>query len=91
MLILRVERYVRQAYNLKVVGSNPTPATNRTNTFFNFKYVKKIFLPHYSRNRTKFLKKWAQYGRNEKSQGQALVFKNVLKTHFPSLQNLPLT
>ena len=23
----------RQAHNLKVVGSNPTPATNRTNTF----------------------------------------------------------
>jgi len=25
--ILRAERYVRQAHNLKVVGSNPTPAT----------------------------------------------------------------
>ena len=23
----------RQAHNLKVVGSNPTPATNHTNTF----------------------------------------------------------
>ena len=33
MLIIRAERYVRQAHNLKVVGSNPTPATKRTNTF----------------------------------------------------------
>ena len=33
MIILRAERYVRQAHNLKVVGSNPTPATNHTNDF----------------------------------------------------------
>ena len=28
MIILWAEWYVRQAHNLKVVGSNPTPATN---------------------------------------------------------------
>ena len=28
MIILRAERYVRQAHNLKVVGSNPAPTTN---------------------------------------------------------------
>ena len=29
--VLYAERYVRQAHNLKVVGSNPTPATNQDN------------------------------------------------------------
>ena len=37
MLILRAERYVRQAHNLKVVGSNPTPATKHT-FYLNKKY-----------------------------------------------------
>ncbi len=29
----QAEWYVRQAHNLKVVGSNPTPATNHANAF----------------------------------------------------------
>ena len=41
--ILRAERYVRQAHNLKVVGSNPTPATNHTNTFLILDTLRKFF------------------------------------------------
>ena len=32
MLIIPAERYIRQAHNLKVVGSNPTPATKKIMT-----------------------------------------------------------
>ena len=35
----------RQAHNLKVVGSNPTPATNHTNTFLILDTLK-IFFYH---------------------------------------------
>ncbi len=42
------ERYMRQAHNLKVVGSNPTPATKRTNTFlilfFNLQVLQLLIL-----------------------------------------------
>ena len=34
VLILRAERYMHQAHNLKVVGLNPIPATNRGGTMF---------------------------------------------------------
>ena len=53
-LILRAARYMRQAHNLKVVGSNPTPPTNHTNTFLIFSYVKKTFLAHFWRDQKGF-------------------------------------
>ncbi len=32
----------RQAHNLKVVGSNPTPATKKNNRFLLFKFISNI-------------------------------------------------
>jgi len=40
MLILRAARYIRQAHNLKVADSNPTPSTNQGAD--NNKIVKKV-------------------------------------------------
>ena len=31
----------RWAHNPKVVGSNPTPATNKNNTFYIYKFIRK--------------------------------------------------
>ena len=41
--VLCAERYMRQAHNLKVAGSNPAPATNHTNAFLIFSYLQKLF------------------------------------------------
>ena len=67
MLILRAERYMRQAHNLKVAGSNPAPATNHTNTFLILDKLRKFFHRTIAAIRLSFLEKWAQYRRNEKS------------------------
>ena len=58
---------VRQAHNLKVAGSNPAPATNRTNAFLILDTLRKFFHRTIATIGLSFLKKWAQYGRNEKS------------------------
>ena len=65
--ILRAERYVRQAHNLKVAGSNPTPATNRANAFLILDTLRKFFHRTIAAIGPSFLKKWAQYGHYEKS------------------------
>ena len=67
MLIIQTERYVRQAHNLKVVGSNPTPATNHTNAFLILDTLRKFFHHTIVAIGLSFLNRRAQYGRNEKS------------------------
>ena len=39
MLIKSSRKYVHQAHNLKVVGSNPTPSNNMTNTIRNITII----------------------------------------------------
>ena len=56
-----------QAHNLKVAGSNHTPATKRTNAFLIIDTIRKFFLRTISTIGLSFLKKWVQYGCNEKS------------------------
>ena len=58
---------MRQAHNLKVTGSNPAPATNRTNAFLILDTLRKFFHRTIATIGLSFLKKWAQYRRNEKS------------------------
>ena len=65
MFILRAERYVRQAHNLKVAGSNPAPATNQIHTFLILDTLRKFFHRTIAAIGLSFLKKWAQYGLNE--------------------------
>ena len=58
---------MRQAHNLKVVGSNPAPATNQIDTFLILDTLRKFFHRTIAAIGLSFLKKWAQYRRNEKS------------------------